>query len=97
MARTNLTSWAGVIVLVALLQAGTAVAAEEPPTSEPNRWVASARVPSFLVGDADGNGLFDSEDARYLRSSLSMKGMSRQTGGSLADVAKPCDRLAGQR
>ena len=52
------------------------------------------RVRSNIVGDADGDGLFDTEDARFLRDLLSHRRIVLDRGQRpLADVAYPCGNL----
>ncbi len=49
------------------------------------------RVRSDIVGDADGNGLLDAEDARFLRALIaSNRRVVDRTERPLSDIAKPC-------
>ncbi|MEM7355720.1 MAG: hypothetical protein AAF657_33200, partial [Acidobacteriota bacterium] len=44
-----------------------------------------------LIGDADGNGVFDLDDARYLETVLELGMPFEPQVGRLSDVAQPCD------
>ncbi|MCB1032277.1 MAG: hypothetical protein KDD47_00395, partial [Acidobacteria bacterium] len=46
---------------------------------------------SGIVGDADGNGVFDLADARYLEAYLAAGAEMAASPGRLSDVASPCD------